>query len=190
MGTTEQPPAVMRRLWQRMSEIFGPRWTSAFGEDAGGGAGQTWAKGLAGLTVDQVAAGVEAVIVAGQDWPPMLPVFRAMCLGIPPVETILDYFRKTAGRRDPSGFERLVWSYVDGWTFARARSADADAMIRAAYGQAREFVLRGGQLPPDPIATLEQAEPEPPKPSDPAVAEAAMARIAAILCGGPTDASA
>ena len=71
-----QPERVMRRLWVKFAEIYGHRWTSSYGEDAGAGAGQTWALGLAGLSPEQIASGILAAMRSGSEWPPSLPLFR------------------------------------------------------------------------------------------------------------------
>ncbi|TGW16816.1 hypothetical protein E4417_16445 [Stenotrophomonas maltophilia] len=55
-----------------MAEIYGYRWTSAYGEDPSGGAAATWAKGLAGLTGEQLAAGLGSSIASADPWPPTL----------------------------------------------------------------------------------------------------------------------
>lgn len=72
----------MGQLWERMAEMYGHRWTSSYGtEDANG----TWRKGLAGLTPQQIGAGLVACLKrrprdGEDDWPPTLNEFRAMCL--------------------------------------------------------------------------------------------------------------
>ncbi len=52
-----QPPAYMRRLWERMTEIFGHRWTSAYGDDAA-----CW-----GTYVDDATAVLDALGLQ-EDW--------------------------------------------------------------------------------------------------------------------------
>lgn len=72
----------MGKLWERMAEMYGHRWTSSYGvEDTNG----TWRKGLAGLTPQQIGAGLVACLQrvprdGAEDWPPTLAEFRAMCL--------------------------------------------------------------------------------------------------------------
>lgn len=70
---------VMDRLHERMSEIYGHRWTSAYTRESL----DTWAKGLGDMTVDQIKRGVEACIAGAHAWPPTLPEFRDLCLTIP-----------------------------------------------------------------------------------------------------------
>lgn len=42
----------------------------------------TWATGLVGVTGEQMAAGLHACINREDAWPPTLPEFRTMCLGV------------------------------------------------------------------------------------------------------------
>src|SRR5690606_24389157 len=81
-SATELAPTAVRTLWTRMAEIYGHRFTSPFG-DSESHAARTWAKGLAGVTPQQLANGLEACIVSADPWPPTLPEFRARCLAIP-----------------------------------------------------------------------------------------------------------
>jgi len=60
-----------------MTEIFGHRWASTYGDQDSG----TWLQGLGGLTPEQVAHGLGVVMEVGEEWPPSLPSFRKMCLG-------------------------------------------------------------------------------------------------------------
>jgi hypothetical protein len=68
-----------------MAQMYGHRWVSAYGEtyDAQGELSETakmWKSGLAGLTPQQIARGLEQCMALGDDWPPSLPKFRALCL--------------------------------------------------------------------------------------------------------------
>lgn len=137
-----------------MTEIYGHKWTSAYGDEAGPeGAAGTWAKGLAGVTVEQVAEGITACLVSADPWPPTLPEFRAMCLGIPTFAAV------SADKAKVSGFTRLVWQNMDGHNYSLASTDKAEKMLRAAYEIAREHVMKGGDLPPPAVAELPRAHP-------------------------------
>lgn len=140
---------VTRTLWVRMAEIYGPKWTAGYGDNPNTGAALTWAKGLAGLTGEQLAAGIGGCITCADPWPPTLPEFRLRCLGVPAFAAV----RADAGKRD--GFTRLVWQYLDGHRYRLASSDMADRLLREAYDQAREHVMRGGALPEAPVAEIE-----------------------------------
>lgn len=157
-------------LWGRMAAIYGHRWTSSYGDDPGSMAGDTWAAGLSGLTGAQLARGLEACVASSDPWPPSLPDFRAMCLGIPPLASV----RLDSAKAEP--FTRLVWQHLDGYRYQQAPADQSDRLLREAYELAREHVMRGGALP-EPSAELEAPERRKPVPASP---EAAAAAIDAI----------
>lgn len=160
----------MRTLWLRMAEIYGHRWTSAYGDNPDQGAAQTWAKGLEHLTPAQLAHGLTTAIASADGWPPTLPEFRSMCLGIPTFAAVKHELRSTkeSGKRSP--FIRQVWTFIDGYLLARADADKADRMLRDAYLLAAEYVMRGGQLPSPAEAVIEHEKHARPTPADPAVA--------------------
>lgn len=161
-----------------MAEIYGHRWTSAFGEDAATGAGQTWAHGLTGLTAAQIGDGIERMLIEADDWPPTLPQFRRLCLGVPSLPAVSFELRQHDGDKSP--FARLVWSRLDGYAFGRADQAHAERMLRDAYLLAREHVMAGGELPAL-VNYLEHASTEPPIPATRETVEQHMAEIAQTL---------
>jgi hypothetical protein len=169
----------MRKLWLRMTEIYGHKWTSAYGEDAEKGAGHTWAKGLASITPRQIANGISSAISSSDSWPPTLPEFRKLCLGIPSFAAVQFELRTNKDARSP--FLRQVWSYVDSYMFARADQIKAERMLREAYELAVEFVMRGGPLPAPISAVIEAPKPEPHRPARPEVAAENIAKISELL---------
>ena len=66
----------IERLWERMTMIYGHKWTSAFGRHDDG----TWLAGLHDITPEQIGVGLEACRISDDPWPPTLPAFRAKCL--------------------------------------------------------------------------------------------------------------
>lgn len=65
----------IQQLWLKMTEIYGHKWTSSFGEKDQG----TWLRGLQGLAPDQLAAGLGEALRSEDPWPPTLPQFYGMC---------------------------------------------------------------------------------------------------------------
>ena len=66
-----------------MAAMYGSRWTSQHdGEREAVFAMGTWREALQGVTDEQVAAALEACVRQGGEWPPSLPSFRAMCVGV------------------------------------------------------------------------------------------------------------
>lgn len=160
-----------------MAEIFGHRWTSAFGDDAVAGAGETWAKALGDLTPHQLAAGIEACAVASDPWPPTLPEFRALCLGIPSFASISQELLQNRG--DRTQFAVLVWANLDAHRWRQSTAEQGERQLRSAYDLAREHIMRGGSLPEAPRALVGHDAPEPRRRASPEVARAAMAQILA-----------
>lgn len=65
----------MWELWERMGEMFGHQWASQQGDSPN----DTWLRGCADLSVEQLSEGLKALLKRGDDWPPSLPAFRALC---------------------------------------------------------------------------------------------------------------
>lgn len=173
-------PATQRRtIWVRMAEIYGHKWTSAYGETADdGGAGETWAKGLAGITPEQLGEGLKACLASADPWPPTLPEFRARCLGIPSLAQVRLELRGS----ERSRFTLQVWQGLDSYRFKQAPQEQSDRLLRDAYELAREHVMRGGELPTAPVATLASTNKQPaPRKKDPKVREASCAQIREYL---------
>lgn len=184
-----QSDAAIRRLWTCMADIYGHRWVSAYGENPQASAGKMWAKGLRGLSQQQLARGLEAAVVSADPWPPTLPAFRALCLSIPTFAAVKAEIRKPGDECSP--FAVLVWRSLDRWHFARSEQDKADRMLRDAYDAAREHVMRGGELPQPEFRIAHEAGIRPP-PAPPEVAEMHLARMAEVLgaCEEPAEPSA
>lgn len=73
------PQALLDKLWIKMAEFYGHRWTSSFGVIAD--PEHTWAKVLSGVTGAQLANGLHALVErsAEFDWPPPANVFLSLC---------------------------------------------------------------------------------------------------------------
>lgn len=162
-----------------MTEIYGHRWSATFGESTdGNSAAETWAKGLAGVTGSQLADGLKACIASSDPWPPTLPEFRAMCLGIPSLVSIR---AEINGKGERTPFAMLVWQRLDGYQFRQVSAKDADRMLVGAYEDAREFVMRGGELPV--IAAAVEHQPKEFVPVSPEVAAKHMLDVRRELYG-------
>lgn len=69
---------LVSRLWQRMGEVYGAAWVNQYGA-VGGAAFQTWCKGLADMTGEQIKVGFEKTIQRDSRYAPSLPEFRQCC---------------------------------------------------------------------------------------------------------------
>lgn len=172
-----------------MTGIYLHRWTAAAGEvPSEGPAGALWARGLRGLTDAQVRHGIAACVASGDDWPPSLPAFRAMCLDIPTLAAVRAAMRGPA----PEALRRflaLVWSHLDGYRLRQAPAEKADRMIADAYSLARDAVLRGEPLPDMPDGAIEAPRERERAPASPEVARAALDAIQGALGVAPATAT-
>jgi hypothetical protein len=76
----EQQIKAMMRLWERMTQLWGHRHQSAWGQsvDANGNLTDTaelWLQGLGRFTLSEIGNGVNKMVEKGQEWPPTLPEF-------------------------------------------------------------------------------------------------------------------
>jgi len=147
-----------------MAAIYPHKWTSAMGEspnDTEGGLtvyGDTWAKGLAGLSPEELGAGLEACIRRADRWPPVLAEFRELCLGIPTFAQVREDLTREHTDRAP--FTVMVGRRLDGHRYRLAEVREADRLLREAYAEAREARMNGEPLP-EPLPAIEHDEPEP-----------------------------
>ncbi|MCR7869187.1 hypothetical protein NS942_08085, partial [Pseudomonas aeruginosa] len=81
---TRLPDRLLERLWVKMTEMYGHRWTSSFGDNPNPDG--AWATVLQGLTGQQLAHGLNMLTFMGSrfDWPLAAPTFRELCLSVQP----------------------------------------------------------------------------------------------------------
>jgi len=75
---------IIARVWTRMSEVYGHKWASQYGEvcDEKGAltsAAKTWAQGLSRLRPEEISVGFSKLVVRADPWPPSLPEFVGLC---------------------------------------------------------------------------------------------------------------
>ncbi len=170
----------MDRLWERMTAIYGHRWTSAYGNEDDG----TWLQGLAGVTPDQIAAGLSRCLERGDGWPPTLPEFRALCQegahNLPPVDRA--YREACEHSTRPAEHD---WShpavFVAGqdagwWSLRRDPSRTTWPVFRRSYEDACNRVKAGEDL----SALVVKSLPETPAEVKPADQETAKGHVSAL----------
>lgn len=144
--------------------MFGHTWASQYGESSDGLAGDTWAAALAGVTPEQLACGLRAVLRLGDEFPPNAPRFLALCYGVPTFAAVRYETQHGEAPRTPFGL--LCWQFVDAYALRRADQREADRLVRNAYDLAKAHVMAGGELP-EVHAELAKPEPEVRKPASP-----------------------
>jgi len=65
-------------VYRRMSRLYGHSFVSSFGTSDDG----TWLMALSGLKKSDLSRGLTMLLNCSTDWPPSVPRFRRMCLGI------------------------------------------------------------------------------------------------------------
>jgi len=94
---------AIARLWARMTQIFGHRWTTNQGVStiASGELSDTakvWQMGLSSMTLAQTAEGFNRLLKVPSKWPPSLPEFIALCSNLPTGATNPMAYRKPPRR--------------------------------------------------------------------------------------------
>lgn len=178
-------PDWLRRLWERMIAAYPNRWAPSMGESPqhpDGSltvAGDTWARGLAGLSGQQIARGLEGCLASTSGWPPTLAEFKAKALGIPSFAEVTADSANAGARRMP--FTIAVFQRIDMWSYRHAPELVAEKLLKRAYDDAFEATMRGEPLP-EPLPEVEhKPDPAPAKTRDPEVARAAIDQIKAML---------
>lgn len=110
LPNSELPPKAIARFWTRMAEIYGHKWMSQFGEcadDRGNltSAAQTWSQGLATIPLEAISTGFSALVEKGNEWPPSLPEFLALCQ---PEKPLAAYHRITKALPPPEVDEQIA----------------------------------------------------------------------------------
>lgn len=139
-----------------------------------------WERGLGGLTPTQLRHGIHVCATAGEDWPPSLPAFRAMCLGIPTLAAVRAAL-STVAPESIEPFVALVWRHLDGHRLRHATADKSDRMIADAYELSRDAVLRGEPLPQRPAGRIEAPIAPLRTPASEATIETAVSTLATAL---------
>lgn len=147
---------VMSKIWARMASIYGHKWSSHLGvaSDADGrltDAAKMWQKGLVGITLDNLKAGFDALVLQAHAWPPSLPEFRKLCLAragadVPTLDQVVSILAMVSSRsgslaaryRHPLAL--AVSARVDVFAVRTAKAVDARRMVKAVY----EELLQSG----------------------------------------------
>jgi len=80
----QQQIKVITRFWERMTQLYGHRFHSAWGSCANDNGTITdtadlWLQGLGKFSMDEIKNGITRLIEKGMEWPPTLPEFMHLC---------------------------------------------------------------------------------------------------------------
>jgi len=163
--TSPASAKLMAQLWAWMTRFYGHKWTSTQGtsdlmldengkEQPGSGA---WGKALAGMSPQQLGAGLDACRLRDDPWPPSAPEFRALCeagvsnLGIPSVDAA--WREAVEASSDPT-----IWKFSHPIVQEAARLTDWYS-IRTGTPKAETVQNRFGKRYADLTAKLQRGEP-------------------------------
>lgn len=109
--------ANLDKLWLKMTELYGNRWTGSFGVSAD--QSHAWAAALGGVSGQLIANGLTALALT-QDpqlkkWPPSAPEFRCLCENKTPeahnLPTMDQAYREATRNAHPSMAGITKWSH-------------------------------------------------------------------------------
>lgn len=171
----------MHRLWERMAEIYGHRWTSAFGDTPTA----TWSAGLAEFTPRQIGNGLANCLAKRLEWPPTLTEFCLLCAevpGLPTPEAAWDEAFALAAKwkRADECSHPVIWhAYSESDIGGMSEESGKKVFLRNYQVASRMFGAG------EPLREIPKALPKPqdvrPIPAANDVRDAALAKIYAML---------
>lgn len=157
----------MTRLWSRMGEVYGGMWVNQFG-DVGGSAWATWCKGMASMTANDIAKGVNHIIEQKPKFPPNLPEFMGLCgqdweetLGLPGKEFLFPSLMNIACKPAQFGESKdlsslnpaMYWIYsnIDIFNWRQMNCKDARKVFDVMYDKCIEAAKSGVEFAEAPL---------------------------------------
>jgi len=107
----------MWRLWRRMTEIYGHKFTSNFGDQPN----ESWSRCLSDVSPMKIGAGLNELLTRADPWPPTAIEFRQLCLGM--LDDVANQQRRQAA--EPS----LALPYRPDKDLGRQKLAEIKAML-------------------------------------------------------------
>ena len=141
----------MELLWERMGDLYGHRWESAFGSEPTEG----WEAALHGIEPLMIKRGLIALAETPKhkDWPPSALEFRSLCmprgedLGLPSESEALKQAVGCSTKKHPAVTLALRNMGDDAFALRRADSKRAEAMFAPHWAATVNHVISGGELP-------------------------------------------
>ena len=146
------PTDLLDFVWLRMAARYGHAWVSQYGARPEGAVAAEWRETLGPLTQAQLNAGFQTDAQRGADWPPSSGSFRRACLGIPPLAQVRAECRP--GCPAISRFTRGVMAVIDSFALRQATAVRAERMLAEGYDLTVAAVMRGEELPAEPVGVL------------------------------------
>jgi len=153
-------------LFAKFQALYGHRWTSAI-DGIEEQAVAAWGDALAGITGEQIRAGLDAL---ADEWPPSAPKFRLHCLyasGVPrpdrawQIITAATYKSGTLRERYEHPAVLAAAAEVDVYSLMRQDAAHVRRIFDGVY---ESLLQRVHEWPPERVAIAERSEPRQPSP--------------------------
>jgi hypothetical protein len=145
MSLKAQPNVVIERIFQTLVGLYGASFTRQWHGVDPESMKHTWARELAGFTLDELTRGLEACRT--REFPPTVPEFRNLCRPVADVEAA--FFE--AARLWPS---RIGWSRPEVYWAAMAIGDDVKKQpyhtMRGRWREAYQRALDAPKALPDP----------------------------------------
>ncbi len=109
-----------------MTRIYGHKWTSSFGESDDG----TWLKGLQDLPLEMIREGLECCLTQTDTWPPTLPEFRQLCIGVPDMMVVVN---KAITGKANDDVSREIARLIGSWDLNRLSTIDLTRLGKSHY---------------------------------------------------------
>ena len=141
----------MELLWERMGDLYGHKWESAFGSEPSEG----WDAALHDIEPQMIKHGLMnlAESTKHRDWPPSALEFRALCLprgedmGLPTEAEALRQATGSSTQKHPAVSFTLRNMGDDVFALRRADSKTAASMFGPHWAATIKHVMAGGELP-------------------------------------------
>lgn len=152
MASRPLPRDLLDFVWLRMAARYGHAWVSQYGPAPDGPVGAEWRETLGALTRQQIDTGFRADAERAADWPPSSAAFRRACFGVPSLAQVRAECRP--GCPAISRFTRGVMASIDSFALRHATAERAERMVAEGYELTVAAVMRGEELPAEPVGVL------------------------------------
>ena len=123
-------------LFVWMAAVYGRTWTGQYAGETAKVALAVWADGLADLTDEHLEAGKRATLKRHGDWPPPLPEFRRLCLGLGGDE---DAVQAAMARDKGHPIAGYIIDGISSWDWNHMSTKDLERRCRGGLEAARRL---------------------------------------------------
>ena len=132
-GDTEMNERIMG-LFIWMAAVYGRTWSGQYAGETAKVAIAAWGDGLYDLTDEHLEAGKRATLKRHGDWPPSLPEYRRLCLGLGSDADAVEAAMNRA-RDHPIG--RYIAGGITSWDWSNLSTKDLEKRCRGGLEDAR-----------------------------------------------------